>query len=192
MRVGIRSMLELQHDMIVVGEAEDGQSAIDLAARLKPDVVIMDLMMPIVSGAEATRRIRAANNQVKIVILSSYGSTIDMARALDYGANGALQKESPSDELIAVIRTVVGGRTAIAPEIARTRNAVFKSLQLTDKQLTVLKLLAKGLSDKDICRLLKISRAGVQKHTAALFAKLGAANRAEAIGIAFETHLLQS
>ena len=192
MRVGIRSMLELQRDMAVVGEAEDGQCAIDLAAQLKPDVIVMDLMMPVVSGAEATRRIRATNDQVKIIILSSYGTTVDMARALDYGANGALQKESPSDELISAIRAVIGGQTAIAPEIARTRKVLFKSLQLTDKQLTVLKLMAKGLSDKDICRQLNISRAGVQKHTSAIFSKLGATNRAEATGIAFETHLLQS
>ena len=190
MRVGIRSMLEMQRDMTVVGEAEDGQSAVDLAAELDPDVVVMDLMMPVVSGADATRRIREANDRIKIVILTSYGSTLDMARALDYGANGALLKESPSDELISAIRAVVSGETSIAPEIAQTRESLFKSLQLTDKQLLVLKLLTKGLSDKNICRELGISCAGVQKHTSALFAKLGAANRAEATKIAYETRLL--
>ena len=191
MRVGIRSMLEMQRDMTVVGEAEDGQSAIALAAQLKPDVVVMDLMMPVVSGAEATKRIRDANPQVKIVILSSYGSTVDMARALDYGANGALLKESPSDQLISAIRTVVAGRQSIASDIARTRDDLFKTLQLTEKQLKVLELLTSGLSDKEIGNRLGISRAGVQKHTAALFAKLGAATRAEATKIAYETHLLK-
>ena len=190
MRVGIRSMLEMQRDMTVVGEAEDGQSAIDLAAELKPDVIVMDLMMPVVGGADATRRIRAADDRIKIVILSSYSTTVDMARALDYGADGALQKESPSDELISAIRTVYAGGTAFAPEISRTRDDIYKTLQLTDKQLQVLTLLSKGLSDKDIARQLNISRAGVQKHTAALFAKLGAANRAEAAAIPYETHLL--
>ena len=192
MRVGIRSMLEMQHDMTVVGEAEDGMSVIELAAELKPDVIVMDLMMPIISGADATRRIRAADDRVKIVILSSYGTTVDMARALDYGANGALQKESPSGELISAIRTVHAGGTALAPEISRTRDDIFKSLQLTDKQLQVLTLLTKGLSDKDIGRQLNISRAGVQKHIAALFSKLGAANRAEATTIAYESHLLKA
>ena len=190
MRVGLRSMLEMQRDMTVVGEAEDGQSAVDLAAELDPDVVVMDLMMPVVSGADATRRIREANDRIKIVILTSYGSTLDMARALDYGANGALQKEAPSAELIAAIRAVVAGKTAVAPEIARTREDLFKALQFTDKQLQVLGLLSKGLSDKDIGKQLNISRAGVQKHIAALFAKLGAANRAEATKIAYETRLL--
>lgn len=192
MRVGIRSMLEMQRDMTVVGEAEDGQSAIDLASELKPDVIVMDLMMPVVTGADATRRIRAADERVKIVILSSYGTTVDMARALDYGANGALQKESPSDELISAIRAVFSGKTAIAPEISRTRDDLFKALQFTDKQLQVLALLSKGLTDKDIAKQLNISRAGVQKHIAALFSKLGAANRAEATTIAYETHLLKA
>lgn len=191
MRVGIRSMLEMQRDMTVVGEAEDGQSAIAFAAQLKPDVVVMDLMMPVVSGAEATKRIRDANPQVKIVILSSYGSTVDMARALDYGANGALLKESPSDQLISAIRTVVAGKQSIASDIARTRDDLFKTLQLTEKQLKVLELLTSGLSDKEIGNRLGISRAGVQKHTAVLFAKLGAATRAEATKIAYETHLLK-
>ena len=191
MRVGIRSMLEMQRDMTVVGEAEDGQDAIDLTARLDPDVVVMDLMMPVVSGADAVRRIRETNGRVRIVILSSYGSTVDMARALDYGANGALLKESPSGELIAAIRAVVAGKTAVAPEIARTREDLLRTLQFTDKQLQVLELLSKGLSDKDIGKQLNISRAGVQKHIAALFAKLGAANRAEATKIAYETHLLK-
>lgn len=192
MRVGIRSMLEMQHDMTVVGEAEDGMSVIELAAELKPDVIVMDLMMPIISGADATRRIRADDDRVKIVILSSYGTTVDMARALDNGANGALQKESPSDELISAIRAVFAGESAVAPEIARTRNDLFKTLQFSDKQLQVLTLLSKGLSDKDIGRLLNISRAGVQKHITALFSKLGAANRTEAITIAYETHLLKT
>lgn len=191
MRVGIRSMLEMQRDMTVVGEAEDGQSAIILAAQLKPDVVVMDLMMPVVSGAEATKRIRDANPQVKIIILSSYGSTVDMARALDYGANGALLKESPSDQLICAIRTVVAGKQSIASGIAQTSNNLFKTLQLTEKQLKVLELLTSGLSDKEIGNRLGISRAGVQKHTAILFAKLGAATRAEATKIAYETHLLK-
>ena len=191
MRVGIRSMLEMQRDMTVVGEAEDGQDAIDLTDRLDPDVVVMDLMMPVVSGADAIRRIRETNGLVRIVILSSYGATVDMARALDYGANGALQKESPSGELIAAIRAVVAGKTAVAPEIARTREDLFRTLQFTDKQLQVLGLLSKGLSDKEIGKQLNISRAGVQKHIAALFAKLGAANRAEATKIAYETHLLK-
>ena len=191
MRVGIRSMLEMQRDMTVIGEAEDGQDAIDLTARLDPDVVVMDLMMPVVSGADAVRRIRETNGRVRIVILSSYGSTVDMARALDYGASGALLKESPSGELIAAIRAVVAGKTAVAPEIARTREDLLRTLQFTDKQLQVLELLSKGLSDKDIGKQLNISRAGVQKHIAALFAKLGAANRAEATKIAYETHLLK-
>ena len=190
MRVGIRSMLEMQPDMSVVGEADDGQSAIDLALRLKPDVVVMDLMMPVVSGADATKSIRDANAQIKIIILSPYGSTIDMAKALDNGADGALMKESRSSELIGAIRDVVSGKTAITPEIACMRENVFRSLQFTEKQLVVLKLLVQGMTDKEIGNALDISRAGVQKHTAAIFAKLGATNRAEATRIAYETHLM--
>ena len=190
MRVGIRSMLDMQTDMSVVGEAEDGQSAVKIASELRPDVIVMDLMMPLVSGAEATRQIKEFSPDTKIIILTSFGTAIEMARAIEYGADGALLKEMPSDQLITAIRTVARGEPSFAAEILHASRNLSEALQLTDKQLQVLKLMVRGLTDKDIARQLDISRSGVQKHTMAIFAKLGAANRAEATSIAFETHLL--
>ena len=190
MRVGIRSMLDMQGDMTVVGEAEDGQSAVKIADELRPDVIVMDLMMPLVSGAEATRQIKTFAPDTKIIILTSFGTAIEMARAIEYGADGALLKEMPSDELITAIRTVARGEPSFAAEILHASRNLSEALQLTDKQLQVLRLMVRGLTDKDIARQLDISRSGVQKHTMAIFAKLGAANRAEATSIAFETHIL--
>lgn len=190
MRVGIRSMLDMQSDMTVVGEAEDGQSAVKIADELRPDVIVMDLMMPLVSGAEATRQIKTFAPDTKIIILTSFGTAIEMARAIEYGADGALLKEMPSDELITAIRTVARGEPSFAAEILHASRNLSEALQLTDKQLQVLRLMVRGLTDKDIARQLDISRSGVQKHTMAIFAKLGAANRAEATSIAFETHIL--
>jgi len=190
MRVGIRSMLEMQDDMTVIGDAEDGLAAVDLATSMYPDVIVMDLMMPLKSGAEATRLIKENNPDVRIIILTSFGSSVEMARAINYGADGALLKEMPSCDLISAIRAVARGEKSFADEIKNAHRNLSDALQLTEKQLQVLRLLVRGLTDKDIARQLNLSRSGVQKHTMAIFSKLGAANRAEATSIAFETHIL--
>ena len=117
MRMGLISLFDVQRDMTVVGEAEDGEQAVRLAGELKPDIVIMDLMMPKMNGADATSAILAANPQAGIVILTSFADSFDMARAISNGAKGAQAKESPTENLIEAIRIVANGGTAIAPDI---------------------------------------------------------------------------
>ena len=121
MRVGLRTMLRYQPDMTVVGEATNGAEAVALAKELKPDVIIMDLMMPVLSGADATRQIIEANPNSKIVVLTSFEASVDMARALKYGARGAQVKEGPAEDLVAAIHTVIEGGTAISRRRRRRR-----------------------------------------------------------------------
>lgn len=189
MRIGLRSMLELQSDMVVVGDAGTGRAAVSLAAQLHPDVVIIDLRMPELDGAEATRQILAADPAVKVIVLSSFGASAEMARALGYGAVGAQLKESPTVELLEAIRKVVRGEGAVADEITKGLAAAAEC-PLTRRQVDVLKAIARGRSDKEIGRELGISRAAVQKHLASVFERLGASNRAEAVARAFERHLI--
>ena len=189
MRIGLRSMLELQCDMVVVGDAGTGRAAVSLAAQLHPDVVIIDLRMPELDGAEATRQILAADPAVKVIVRSSFGASAEMARALGYGAVGAQLKESPTVELLEAIRKVVRGEGAVADEITKGLAAAAEC-PLTRRQVDVLKAIARGRSDKEIGRELGISRAAVQKHLASVFERLGASNRAEAVARAFERHLI--
>ena len=183
MRIGLKSMLELQPDIDVVGEAGSGLEAVAKAASLKPDVVIIDLRMPELDGAEATRRILASDPDVKVIVLTSFGVSAEMARALEYGAVGAQLKESPTDDLLSAIRTVVKGEKAIAGEIRRGIGKLAQ-VALTERQRQILAKIASGCSDKEIGRLLGISRAGVQKHLAVIFEKIGATNRTEAVALA--------
>ena len=119
MRVGLKAMLHYQPDMTVVGEATSGEEAVALAGKLKPDVIIMDLMMPVLGGAEATKRILKSDPDAKIIILTSFGAATDMVRALKYGALGAQVKEAPAEALIAAIHAVTSGGTAISPEVKK-------------------------------------------------------------------------
>ena len=191
MRIGLKSMLRLQTDMSVVGEANNGRTAIDEAMRLRPDVVVMDLMMPCIDGATATKEILAKLPKTKIVILSSFGTSVEMATALANGAVGAQMKESNTDEIISAIRAVASGQTAIAAEIRKHLDSQASVPALTDKQLQVLNGVARGLTDIAIADSCGISRRGVQKHLVAIFAKLNAANRAEAVAVALRKPLLK-
>ena len=190
MRMGLRSLISFQPDMEVVGEAEDGEEAVSAALALSPDVVIMDLMMPRTDGVEATRRILAERPETKVVILTSYGTSAALSRALASGAVGAQMKETPTDELLAAIRKVCKGERAIAPEIAEYLAAEPAPPDLTDLQADVLRSIMRGQSNQDIALQLGISPETVKKHLNAIFAKLGAATRAEAVAIALRKHLL--
>ena len=119
MRMGLVSLFGVQKDMTVIGEAENGEAAVRCAAELKPDIVIMDLMMPKMNGADATSAILAANPAIGVIILSSYTDSFDMARAISNGARGAQAKEAPTENLIDAVRTVASGGTALAPDIMR-------------------------------------------------------------------------
>ena len=191
MRMGLVSLFNVQRDMKVIGEAEDGQSAVELVRSLKPDIVIMDLMMPGLSGADATTAIMSFSPGTGIVVLSSFTNSVDMARAISNGARGAQAKESPTEDLVDAIRTVAAGGTAISPEIEQFIREDPPPATLTERQLEILKSAARGLSNKDIAKQFGISPVSVKKHLTVIFAKLGAATRAEASVIAMRKNLLK-
>ena len=191
MRMGLVSLFNVQKDMAVAGEAEDGETAVELVRSLKPDVVVMDLMMPKMNGADATAAILSSAPKTGIVILSSFANSADMARAIANGARGAQAKESPTEDLVAAIRTVAAGGTAISPEINQFIKNDPPPPPLTDKQMEILKSVTRGLSNADIAKQFGISPVSVKKHLSVIFAKLGAATRAEAAATAFRKHLLK-
>ncbi len=190
MRLGLTSMISLQRDMEVVGEAENGQEAIDLAAALRPDVVIMDLMMPKVNGADATKAICDARPETNVILLTSYGDAADLSRAIVNGAVGVQMKDAPTESLLDTIRKSQSGETAITPELLGQCEADLPPL--TRKQSDILESLALGYTNRDIAQSFGITEAGVKKHLRLIFAKLGAANRSEAVAIALRRQLLQT
>lgn len=190
MRMGIRTLVDFQPDMKIIGEADDGDTAVRLVHELQPDVVVMDLMMPNMDGAEATKLILEASPQSRIVILSSFGTSAEMARAISFGASGAVLKESPTENLLTAIRTVSTGGKAIDQQVARS----VRNIQLpkfTERQEAVLYSITRGLSNDDIATQLGISKPRVKQHLNEIYEKLGAANRAEAVAIAIRNHLLK-
>ena len=191
MRVGLRSMLDLEPDIEIVGEATNGEDAVRSVLAIKPDVVIMDLMMPRLNGAEATRRILQSAPQTKIIILTSFGSSEELQQAVSNGAIGLQPKEDPTENLINAIHAVVDGRTAFPPGFTRTPAPDQPIGPLTDRQSKILKLISDGLSGKQIADALDISEAGVKKHVSLICSKLGAANRSEAVAIGLKKHLLK-
>lgn len=190
-RTGLTSLLGTQRDFTVVGEADDGESAVTLARRLDPDVIIMDYRMPKMDGATATAEILSAQPEIKVLILTSYGEAEGIARALRSGAAGALMKTDNNDELIAAIRKLTDGQRVVSPEIERLLSETPSAQELTDRQLQILELVTRGLSNRDIADLLGIREDSVKKHANAIFAKIGAANRVEATAIALRKQLLK-
>lgn len=191
MRMGLKAMLSSQRDMTVVAEAGNGTKAVELARSLSPDVIIMDLMMPETSGAEATRLILKDNPAARVIILTSYGASSDMALALSFGAVGAQLKESPAEDLIQTIRTVMSGKTAISSEVQRVLADEPTPPQLTDRQSDILHAIVGGLTNKDIASKFNLSEGGVKKHLSLIFSKLGVTSRSEAVAIALRKHLLK-
>ena len=191
MRVGLKAMLHYQSDMTVVGEATNGEEAVSLAKELKPDIVIMDLMMPVLDGAEATKRMLEADPSAKIIILTSFGASADMARALKYGALGAQVKEAPAEALIDAIHAVMAGGKAISPEIQQAVDQNSDIPVLTERQRGILESAIRGLTNKEIGAQFDLSPLSVKKYLSIVFAKIGAANRTEAASIALRKHLLK-
>lgn len=191
LRVGLNTMLNTQPDMTVVGEAGNGRDAVARARELKPDVVVMDLMMPKLDGAEATRQIVEALPETKVVILTSYGTSADLVRAIATGAVGAQMKGSPIDAIIKAIRTVHSGGKAIAAEIQRFLKEDTTPTDLSKRQREVLLGVAEGKTSDQIADDLGISVSAVKQHITAACEKLGASSRAEAVTIALRRNLLK-
>ena len=190
-RMGLASLLGTQEGFEIVGDAEDGEMAVKKALKLKPDVVIMDLMMPKKDGAEASAEIHAALPETKILILTTFGTSDGIANALNSGASGALMKNSPNDQLVKALRTVAAGGRAISDEVERLMEEDPPAKALTPRQMEILEGMTRGLTNQDIARELGIREDRVKGHVNTIFAKLGAANRTEAVAIALRKHLLR-
>lgn len=189
LRMGVKSFLELEDGIEVVGEAESGEEALSAAASLKPDIVVMDLMMPGIGGTEAVRRLSRMEPPPRVLILSSYGQSVELARALSAGAKGALAKDAPMDELSKAIRRIHSGKRYVSTDIANYL-AVNPMVEFSSRDREIMLALSKGLSNDDIAAVLKLSVPRVKQLLNDLYARLGAANRAEAIGTILREHMI--
>ena len=203
-RAGFRLILDAEADMAVVGEASDGDDAVDAAARAHPDVVLMDVRMPKVDGIEATRRILAdrRSTPTRVLMLTTFDLDEYVYAALRAGASGFLLKDVPPQALVDAIRTVAAGDALLAPAV--TRRLIEHALrggpapappptelgELTPRELEVFRLLARGLSNAEIADELVVEIATIKSHVARLLTKLGLRDRVQAVVLAYETGLL--
>ena len=192
MRMGIATLVSTAKDMTVVGEACNGRQAVELAGSLRPDVVIMDLMMPEMSGGEATKAIHAAHPGIKIVILTTYGTSAELATAVLNGAVGVLLTDKVEMDLLNTIRFVVEGNQVIPTRLLAQIEEDKAMGKLTDRQMEILASVAEGQSNADIALQFGLSEITVKKHLSAIFERLGVANRSEAVALAFRKQMLKA
>lgn len=189
-RMGIASLLSFANGIEVIGEADNGLDAVKLAHELKPDVVLMDLQMPELNGVEATARIHADDPGVKILILTSFGTSAELKRAMDAGASGALVKSSSRTEIVDAIRSVMTGGQVMSNEIRHTIENFSAMPEMSPRQIEILNLVAKGFSNKEIAKIVGISPDTVKEHVANIFSRIGASSRAEAATLAVNLGLI--
>jgi DNA-binding NarL/FixJ family response regulator len=194
-REGLRGMLAGEPDLEVVGEAGDGEEAVRVAAALKPDVVLMDLRMPGIDGAEATRQIAALDPAPAVLVLTTYDTDHDILRAVEAGATGYLLKDTPRADLVQALRAAASGATVLAPLVAAKllgRSKAPGNLELTPRELEVLALVAAGKTNGEVGQALFIGEATVKTHLLHAFAKLGVDDRTAAVTTAIARGLLPS
>jgi DNA-binding NarL/FixJ family response regulator len=206
-RVGLRKVLESEPDMTVVGDAGDGDQAVDAARRLRPDVILMDIRMPVLDGIEATRRITGESPEARVIILTTFGIDAYVYESLRAGASGFMLKDAPPEEIVAAVRIVSNGDALLAPAITRAVIEEFARRspseapaprpqppaveELTPREREVLELLARGLSNPEICERLVVSEATTKTHVARVLQKLGVRDRIQAVIYAYETGLVE-
>ena len=191
-RTGLAALLGTERDFQVVGQAKNGIEAVREAVRLRPDIVIMDLVMPKKDGVEATAEISEKTPGSRVILLTTFGTSDGIAHALAAGAKGAILKNADNAELVRAIRKVHNGGEFISAEIKQQIAVDPPIPQLTPRQNEILAAMVRGLTDRDISRLLGIRLDGVNDHVRAILAKIGAANRTEAVAIAMRKHLVES
>jgi DNA-binding NarL/FixJ family response regulator len=202
-RVGLRKILETEPETETVGEACDGDEAVAEALRLRPDVVLMDIRMPVLDGIEATRRIVTAQPSTRVLILTTFGLDTYVYDALRAGASGFMLKDAPPEEIAAAVQIVARGDALLAPAVTRAVIEEFARQQpvatsapppavaeLTPREQEVFELLARGLSNPEICEKLVISEATTKTHVARILQKLGLRDRVQAVIYAYETGLV--
>jgi len=196
-RAGIVGLLESSPGIEVVGEAADGAAAVDLARAERPDLVLMDLRMPVLDGAAATARIVAAGHGTRVLVLTTYETDDHILAAIEAGASGYLLKAAPQEEILAGIRAVAAGETVLAPSIAaklvlrvRADATSAGAPSLSPRELEVLRLVADGRSNPEIARALVIGEATVKTHLVHVFEKLDVNDRTRAVTRAMELGLL--
>ena len=202
MRVGFRMVLGAQADIEVVGEAGDGAEAVRLAEQLHPDVVLMDVRMPVLDGVAATRRIVAAESS-RVLVMTTFDLDEYVYSALRGGASGFLLKDTPPDHLVSALRSVAGGDAVVSPAVTRRlldrfvgegteppRDASVLDV-LTDREREVLALVAKGQSNTEIATGLFLSEATVKTHVGRILSKLDLRDRVQAVVLAYETGLIR-
>jgi DNA-binding NarL/FixJ family response regulator len=201
-RVGLRKIIEAEPETSVIGEASDGEEAIAEARFLRPDLVLMDIRMPVLDGIEATRRIVDAQPATRVLILTTFGLDTYVYDALRAGASGFMLKDAPPEEIAAAVRIVASGEALLAPAVTRTVIEEFARQQpafpssppaveeLTSREREVFDLLARGMSNPEICEQLVISEATAKTHVARILQKLDLRDRVQAVIYAYETGLV--
>jgi DNA-binding NarL/FixJ family response regulator len=198
-RVGLRKILEAEPETSVVGEAGDGNDAVAEARSLRPDVVLMDIRMPVLDGIEATRRIVRDRAHTRVLILTTFGLDTYVYDALRAGASGFMLKDAPPEEIAAAVRIVASGEALLAPAVTRAVIEEFARqpriatsapppvTELTPREHEVFDLLARGKSNREICEQLVISEATAKTHVARILQKLNLSDRVQAVIYAYET-----
>jgi DNA-binding NarL/FixJ family response regulator len=201
-RSGFKLILELAEDIEVVGEAADGAEAVKLAKELQPDVVLMDVRMPDVDGIEATRRLRQAGVEARVLVLTTFDLDEYVYAAVRAGASGFLLKDAPRDQLVTAVRTVARGEALLAPAITQRLIERFVARppalevapavqELSARELEVLRLVARGLSNAEIAAELVVGEATVKTHVGRVLRKLGLRDRVQAVVLAYESGLVE-
>jgi DNA-binding NarL/FixJ family response regulator len=191
-RTGVRGMLASQAEFDVVGEAANGEEAVSLAVATRPQVVVMDLSMPVMDGVEATRRIVEEHPDVEVLVLTSFSDQQRVMEALDAGASGYVLKDTEPADLLTAIRSTARGHSPLDPRVARTvlhaRRSPARAAELTEREQEVLALVGRGLANKQIARVLGIREGTVKAHLTSVFQRIGVRDRTSA-ALWARTHL---
>ncbi|MBV9258052.1 MAG: response regulator transcription factor [Ktedonobacteraceae bacterium] len=203
-REGLRALLETQNDFDVIAECANGEEALRLTATMRPDMLLLDLEMPVLDGVETIRRLRQSSHVPRIIVFTAFDNDERIIHAIQSGANGYLLKEAPRDEIFKAIRVTMEGGSLLQPVIAskllrhveqqrETNHQATEHIpveELTERELEVLRLLAQGMPNKEIASHLVISERTAKFHVSSIMGKLGATNRTEAVALAAQRGLI--